>query len=146
VGPCSVQGGASHRLRLKSGEAPPPRRAEEETMLRLNRSELAHVATRLRHAPTWEEQVLWQELRSKKLGVRFRRQVPLCGFIVDLYASRVGLIVEVDGGCHADRQRGDARRDRVLAQRGYRVLRLPAALVRTALPEAVARVRAALVP
>jgi very-short-patch-repair endonuclease len=63
---------------------------------------------------------------------------------VDLYASRVGLIVEVDGGCHADRQRADARRDRVLAERGYRVLRLPAELVRRNLSEAVARVRAAL--
>jgi very-short-patch-repair endonuclease len=113
-------------------------------MLRPNRSVLVHRATQLRHAPTWEELLLWQELRGSKLGVTFRRQVPLCGFIVDLYASRVGLIVEVDGGYHVDRARADARRDRVLAERGYRVLRLPAALVRRQLSVAVARVRAAL--
>jgi very-short-patch-repair endonuclease len=58
----------------------------------------------------------------------------------------VGLIVEVDGGYHVERARADARRDRVLAERGYRVLRLPAALVRSQLPVAVAAVRAALAP
>src|SRR5688572_2352873 len=105
-------------------------------MLRPTRSELAHVATQLRHSPAWTEQVLWQELRCKKLGVTFRRQVPLAGFIVDLYASSVGLVVEVDGGYHVDRARADARRDRVLASRGYRVLRIPAELLGRNLPEA----------
>ena len=113
-------------------------------MLRATRPELAHLARIIRHAPTWTERVLWQELRSKKLGVGFRRQVPLCGYIVDFYASSVGLIVEVDGGAHERREHTDARRDRVLVERGYRVLRLPAALVQRALPQALARVRAAM--
>jgi very-short-patch-repair endonuclease len=50
----------------------------------------------------------------------------------------------VDGLYHARRQRADARRDRKLARLGYRVLRLPAALVQHRLAEAVALVRAAL--
>jgi very-short-patch-repair endonuclease len=53
--------------------------------------------------------------------------------------------VEVDGGYHVDRERADARRGRALAQRGYRVLRLPEQLVRHQLPAALARLRAALV-
>jgi very-short-patch-repair endonuclease len=58
--------------------------------------------------------------------VQFRRQVPLCGrYIVDFAAPTVRLIVEVDGGYHARRQRADERRDRDLMPLGYRVLRLP---------------------
>jgi very-short-patch-repair endonuclease len=56
----------------------------------------------------------------------------------------VKLIVEVDGACHKLRRSADARRDKKLQRLGYRVLRLPAALVLANLPEAVARVRAAL--
>jgi very-short-patch-repair endonuclease len=50
----------------------------------------------------------------------------------------------VDGGYHARRRAADARRDRALVQLGYRVLRLPAALVLGEPLEAVARVRQAL--
>ena len=65
-------------------------------------------------------------------------------FIVDFVARADKLIVEVDGKWHAQRRPADARRDRVLAQTGYRVLRLDAELVMRNLPEGVARIRAAL--
>jgi very-short-patch-repair endonuclease len=113
-------------------------------MHRPSRADLVYHARVLRHSPTWTEAVLWQELRCKKLGVSFRRQVPLAGYIVDFYASSVGLVVEVDGGYHVERARADARRDRALARRGYRVLRIPADVVQRALPEAVARITAAM--
>jgi len=105
---------------------------------------LSAIAQQLRHAPTFGEQALWYELRSAKLGVTFRRQVPLRGFIVDFYASTAKLIVEVDGGYHRQRQLADARRDRILASHGFRVLRLADELVVKRRDEAVARVRAAL--
>jgi very-short-patch-repair endonuclease len=63
---------------------------------------------------------------------------------VDFVARAEKLVVEVDGKWHAQRRRADARRDRVLARLGYRVLRLEAELVMRNLPEAVARIRAAL--
>jgi len=63
--------------------------------------------------------------------------------IADLLAPEVRLVVEVDGGYHATRQRADARRDRALERAGYRVLRLEAELVMSDLAEAVGRVRAA---
>ncbi len=58
-------------------------------------------------------------LRSSQLGVAFRRQVPLLGFIADFYAPSARLVVEVDGGYHARRVSADARRDRgILAKSG----------------------------
>lgn len=53
-------------------------------------------------------------------------------------------VFEVDGEYHANRRAADARRDRELIRRGWRVLRLPAELVAQDLGETVARVRAAL--
>jgi very-short-patch-repair endonuclease len=53
-------------------------------------------------------------------------------------------VVEIDGPCHSRRVVADARRDRVLQRLGYRVLRLPAELVRCELGEAVASILLAL--
>ena len=77
-------------------------------------------------------------------GPPFRRQVVIGRFIADFVCSQARLVVEVDGEVHAQRQHLDAHRDAVLQRAGYRVLRLPAALVTTNLPAAVALVRAAL--
>lgn len=46
------------------------------------------------------EKLLWQEVRAKKLGVRFRRQQIIQGFIVDFYCHKAALVVEVDGDIH----------------------------------------------
>lgn len=100
-----------------------------------------------RRQPTASEARLWEALRAGKLGVAFRRQVPLCDrYIADFFAPSVGLVVEVDGGSHTSRRIADARRDRTLAQRGYRTLRLPSSLVALNLPHAVALVAGALHP
>jgi very-short-patch-repair endonuclease len=96
----------------------------------------------MRQAPSEPERLLWQALRSSQLGVRFRRQVVLHGFIVDFFAPLVRLVVEVDGAHHAQQQGADKRRDAALVAHGLRVLRMPAQLVLKALPEALAQVRA----
>ena len=108
------------------------------------RSVLRQRARRMRHQPTQGEWILWLALRCSQLGVVFRRQVVLQGYIADYYASTVRLIVEVDGAWHAARTRADARRDRVLAAAGYRVLRVAEQDVLSALPKVVARIRAAI--
>ncbi len=99
----------------------------------------------MRAAPTLTELILWQGLRGSQLGVGFRRQVVLGRYVADFFAPSVGLVVEVDGGYHADPAcaRADARRDRDLKRMGYRVLRLPATLVRDQPELALAMVRAA---
>jgi very-short-patch-repair endonuclease len=103
-------------------------------------------ALAMRAFMTPSEELLWSQLRARKLGVLFRRQVPILGrFIVDFLAPSVRLVVEVDGGWHARRQRADARRDAVLERAGYRVVHLPAELVVSQLAVAVERVRKALV-
>jgi len=99
----------------------------------------------MRASLTPSEHLLWARIRARQLGVVFRRQVPVLGrFIADFLAPAQRLVIEVDGGHHAERVRADARRDAVLARAGYRVLRLDAALVMRDIEAAVARVRAAL--
>ena len=70
------------------------------------------------------EQLLWAGLTSRKLGVSFRRQVPLVGYICDFVCASRRLVVEVDGAHHRGRRAADARRDACLARLGLRVPRL----------------------
>jgi len=109
-----------------------------------NKDTLALHAHTMRGAPTESEARLWRALRSSQLGVAFRRQVPLLGFIADFYAPSARLIVEVDGAYHARRLTADARRDRKLERAGYRVVRLQAELVMRNLTAALLAVRRAL--
>ena len=101
------------------------------------RRELDARAHHLRHNPTFTEQLLWRELRGSRLGVAFRRQV-----VIGRPAHR--LVIEVDGGVHANRTHLDAIRDTHLRRAGYRTLHIPADLIRTNLPAAIALIRAAL--
>jgi len=109
----------------------------------LRRSQLLELrASTMRHAPTTSEARLFEALRCGKLGVSFRRQAVLLGrFIADLYAPALKLVVEVDGGYHAQRREADARRERALRKAGYHVLRLDAEVVMADLPAAVAQVQ-----
>src|SRR5262245_4118658 len=77
---------------------------------------------RLRATMTDAERKLWWALRSRGIGPKFRRQVPLGGFIVDFVSFELKIIIEIDGSQHAGNLR-DAMRDRYFAERGYRVLR-----------------------
>ena len=86
-------------------------------------------AHRMRLGPSEPERVLWQALRCCQLGVQFRRQVVVHGFIVDFLAPSARLVVEVDGAHHTRQRGADKRRDRALAAAGLSVLRLPAQLV-----------------
>jgi len=83
----------------------------------------------MRHLPTESEAALWRLIRGRQLGVSFKRQVPLLGYIVDFYASEAKLIVEVDGGYHDARVALDARRQTRLERAGYWVVRVPSELV-----------------
>src|SRR5207237_5946653 len=71
---------------------------------------------------------LWRLLRGRRLaGFKFRRQVPVAGYIVDFYCMKECVVIEADGGQHydaANRQR-DAVRTEALAALGIRVMRFP---------------------
>ncbi|MHB8779066.1 MAG: endonuclease domain-containing protein [Anaerolineales bacterium] len=69
------------------------------------------------------EKILWEELRANKLGVHFRRQQVIAGFIVDFYCHKSALVVEVDGDVHDLQQEEDARREKALREMGLRIVR-----------------------
>ncbi|MFM9616235.1 endonuclease domain-containing protein, partial [Streptomyces niveiscabiei] len=60
-------------------------------------------ARALRQMMTDAEKLMWSRLRSRRLaGVKFKRQQPLFGYIVDFVAPDRKLVIEIDGGQHAE--------------------------------------------
>jgi len=85
---------------------------------------LKERARRLRREQTDAEKKLWVRLRSRQLGdFKFRRQFVIGPFITDFCCFEQRLVVELDGGQHADQSDADRRRSDFLLSRGYRVLR-----------------------
>jgi very-short-patch-repair endonuclease len=81
-------------------------------------------ARKLRKELTDAEQALWQRLRYKQLdGHKFRRQQPLGPYIVDFACFEKRLVIEVDGGQHAEKPLIDAKRTAWLTSQGFRVVR-----------------------
>jgi very-short-patch-repair endonuclease len=77
----------------------------------------------MRSNPTEAEHGLWQLLRAKRLaGHKFKRQLPIDGYIVDFICIRKRLIVEADGGQHSGSDY-DADRDAYLRSQGFMLLR-----------------------
>ena len=81
-------------------------------------------ARELRKNATDCERLLWQHLRAHRLqDLKFKRQQPLGLYIVDFVCFEVRLIVEADGGHHAEQVEYDKRRDDWLRSQGFTVLR-----------------------
>jgi len=94
-------------------------------MLKYN-AYLKHTARQLRKNLTDSESALWSRLRNKQLlGVPFYRQKPIGEHIVDFFAPRAKLVVEVDGAQHlaGDHALKDRRRDGYVTSLGLKVLR-----------------------
>ena len=81
-------------------------------------------ARELRRFATDAERVLWSRLRSRQLeGCKFRRQAPIGRFIADFACLERRLVIELDGGQHAEQVRYDDARTEVLEAAGWTVLR-----------------------
>jgi very-short-patch-repair endonuclease len=82
------------------------------------------AARRPRRDQTDAERELWFQLRDRRLeGWKFRRQAPVDRFVVDFICAEARLIVELDGGQHAEHAQADAERTAALKSFGYLVLR-----------------------
>ena len=75
------------------------------------------------------EVLLWQRFKGAPQGIAFRKQHPIGGYRADFYCAAAKLVIEVDGMAHdiGDRPVRDAARTQALSEKGYRVVRIPAA-------------------
>jgi very-short-patch-repair endonuclease len=81
-------------------------------------------AKTLRRNLTDAEQRLWYHLRAHRfMGRKFKRQKPIGHYVVDFVCLEEKLIIELDGGQHAENHEYDQERDSWLRSQGYTVLR-----------------------
>src|SRR6266480_4941631 len=98
-----------------------------DPLRRLTNAQRFAIARQLRRAASPAERYAWSLLRNRGvLGLKFRRQHVLHGFIVDFYCVARRLVVELEGDAHdaRDRQTYDAARAAFLEAAGYRVVRM----------------------
>ncbi|MBP7850975.1 MAG: endonuclease domain-containing protein [Lentimicrobiaceae bacterium] len=106
--------------------------------------EIVARARQLRKSLTPSEKILWQALRKKQVaGMRFRRQHPIAQFIVDFYCHQVGLIIEIDGEIHLERDQmeRDENRTHALEHFGLQVLRFRNEQIKQDLDNVLNRIR-----
>jgi very-short-patch-repair endonuclease len=85
---------------------------------------MKEFARALRKNQTDMEKLMWSRLRNRQIaGHKFRRQQIIGPYIADFLSLEPKLIIELDGGQHAEQQDEDAKRTRYLEALGYRVLR-----------------------
>jgi very-short-patch-repair endonuclease len=85
------------------------------------------LARQLRRHPTDAEAKAWSILRGRRLlGLKFRRQQPIAGFVVDFYCAELRLAIEIDGEVHDAPAHAacDAGRDHILRTWGIKVVRV----------------------
>nr|WP_298951297.1 endonuclease domain-containing protein [uncultured Nonlabens sp.] len=121
-------------MRLRSIKANPKSLPEEgtfkgrekysyETARKSIYSTLKERASYMRKNPTQTEDIIWQELRNKKLGFKFRRQHIIDKYIVDFANVENKLIVEIDGDIHLNQKEEDRVRQDYLESQGFKVIR-----------------------
>ena len=81
------------------------------------------TARKLRREGTEAERRLWRALREKELPWKFRLQHPIGQHIADFACPERKLVIELDGGQHAEQEEAGAARSAEIATCGYRVIR-----------------------
>ena len=105
---------------------------------------IVYTARRLRRSMSPPETLLWQHLRQRPAGFKFRRQHVFAPYVADFYCTDTRLVVEVDGEVHGRGQqpvRDDARNG-FMIENGYRVVRIRAAEILRDLDSVTAAIRA----
>ena len=79
-----------------------PRRQPADQALTGSMADAIQQARRLRRVATAPEKRLWSRLRNRQLaGLKFRRQEPICGRVVDFFCAEARLAIELDGSGHS---------------------------------------------
>jgi very-short-patch-repair endonuclease len=103
------------------------------------------TARRLRAEAPGPEEVLWKQLRNRRLdGWKFRRQTPIAGFVVDFCCWEARLSIELDGAQHAAQPLADAERRRAIEANGFLEIRFTNDEVRERLQWVLTEIRRAL--
>lgn len=84
-------------------------------------AEVKKFAIQLRANTTESEDKLWEYLKNKPFGFKFRRQHPFSLYVLDFYCHKLRLAIEVDGGYHFTRMQQEKDRDRTLDISNYNV-------------------------
>ena len=84
---------------------------------------LKQIARKLRKNSTLSEILLWKEIRKKKLGYEFHRQLPIGNYIVDFYCRDLNLAIEIDGDSHNYTGDYDTTRQEELERSGVKIIR-----------------------
>ena len=86
---------------------------------------LLNRAKKLRKAGVMSEVVFWRHVRNKSFfGIDFDRQRIIGNYIVDFYIKQLGLVIEIDGASHDDKQIYDKIREDYLISLGLKVYRI----------------------
>ena len=86
--------------------------------------DIRQKAKQLRRNSTDAERNLWSHIRNRQLeGWKFRRQLPVGKYVVDFACAELRLVVEIDGGQHAEQVLYDQGRTKFLQSKGYKVVR-----------------------
>lgn len=91
-----------------------------------NKSQLLPRRRELRKSQTKQEEILWELIRNRKLGFKFKRQYSISGYILDFYCPELKLAIELDGEQHSKKENFLYDKDRIdfLEVIGCRVLRI----------------------
>ncbi|MGI8893421.1 MAG: leucine--tRNA ligase, partial [Bacteroidia bacterium] len=119
-----------HSISPRGGESIPhsdfpegEKRAKWETASKSSWNKLKEYSKDLRNNQTEAEKILWQHLKGKQLGYKFRRQQVVLNNIADFICLEKNLIIEVDGKIHELKKDFDAARTIQLEGQGFKVIR-----------------------
>lgn len=104
-----------------------------------------YTVRQFRKNPTRSEAMMWEELRRKKfLGLKFRRQHPLSGFILDFYSPSLKVGIEIDGKVHVNptAQEYDSARSNIIKEYGIILIRIKASAVENNLAHIIEKLKA----
>ena len=100
-------------------------------------------AEELRNNPTHSESLVWHYVNENQFGVKFRRQHPAANYVLDFYAHKIKLAIEIDGDIHSmeDVKRNDLKRQTRLESLGIRSLRISVQEVEKELDKVINKIK-----